>query len=75
MRLVILILKITPSGSVSTLINSGLNAPRGLAFDKKGNLFCANVEWLNDFKKLLGTFKLCQTKLQKNQEYHYYTTM
>ena len=43
--------------------------------DKKGNLFCANVEWLNDFKKLLGTFKLSQTKLQRNQEYHYYTTM
>jgi sugar lactone lactonase YvrE len=34
--------KITPSGSVSTFVSSGLNGPFGLAFDNNGILFCTN---------------------------------
>jgi sugar lactone lactonase YvrE len=36
------IMKVTPSGVISTFVNSGLNQPTGLAFDSIGNLYVAN---------------------------------
>ena len=32
----------TPSGARSILVTAGINDPRGLAFDKQGNLIVAN---------------------------------
>ena len=43
--------KITPSGSVSTFLDTGLNGPTGLAFDKNGNLYCANY-YANTISKI-----------------------
>ena len=54
------IVKITPSGNVSTSVSSGLNNPYGLEFDKNGNLFCSNVSDNNIVKitpsGILSTF-------------------
>ena len=43
--------KITPSGSVSTFLDTGLNGPTGLAFDKNGNLYCTNY-YANTISKI-----------------------
>jgi sugar lactone lactonase YvrE len=36
------IVKITPNGTITTLISTGLDKPNGLIFDSLGNLYCVN---------------------------------
>ena len=54
------ITKIDPNGVQSTFANSGLNKPRGLAFDSDGNLYAANGK-SNTIERLVDKFDITKT--------------